>query len=168
MVIMGVDPGSRKTGYGIVSFEGNRCQCLEYGAIQPADLPFNERLRLIHAGLEKLLARFTPDVVVVEEVFHASNPKSALILGHTRGVVLLAAAQAGSSLAEYTALQIKKSVVGYGKADKSQVQMMVKRLLNLKDLPKPLDASDALAMALCHAFNKGRYQHIPQRASSRP
>jgi crossover junction endodeoxyribonuclease RuvC len=168
MIIMGIDPGSRKTGYGIISFQGNRCQCLQYGAIQTEDLSFSERLRQIHAELQKLLMTFQPEVVVVEEIFHASNARSALMLGHTRGVVLLVAAQAGVSLAEYTALQIKKSVVGYGKADKSQVQMMVRRLLNLKELPKPLDASDALAMALCHAFNKVRYQHNPPRASSRP
>ncbi|HXK61349.1 MAG TPA: crossover junction endodeoxyribonuclease RuvC [Acidobacteriota bacterium] len=167
MIIIGIDPGSRKTGYGVISLEGNHCRCLEYGAIRPPNVAFPERLRLIHAELTDLLARHTPAAVVVEEIFHHANVQSALLLGQTRGIVILAAAQAGVPLAEYSALQIKKSVVGYGKADKTQVQLMVTKLLNLKNKPKPLDASDALAMALCHAFNKGRYQHIPLRGGSR-
>ncbi|RPJ50674.1 MAG: crossover junction endodeoxyribonuclease RuvC [Acidobacteria bacterium] len=164
MIIMGIDPGSRKTGYGIISLDGNHCCCLDYGAIRPPDLDFPERLRLIHQGLQELLARHLPQSVVVEQIFHHANVQSALILGQTRGVVILAAAQAGVSIAEYSALQIKKAVVGYGKADKSQVQLMVGKLLNLKEKPQPLDASDALAMALCHAFSEARYQHSPRHA----
>ena len=167
MIIMGIDPGSRTTGYGVISLDGNHCCCLDYGAIRPPDVDFPERLRLIHHGLQELLARHLPQSVVVEEIFHHANVQSALILGQTRGVVILAAAQAGVPLAEYSALQIKKAVVGYGKADKTQVQLMVGKLLNLKKKIQPLDASDALAMALCHAFNKARYQHSPLHAGSR-
>ncbi|RPI25483.1 MAG: crossover junction endodeoxyribonuclease RuvC [Acidobacteria bacterium] len=168
MIIVGIDPGSRTTGYGVISLEGNRCRCLEYGAIRPPDVIFPERLRLIHHGLQELLSRHVPEAVVVEQIFHHANVQSALLLGQTRGIVILAAAQAGVPLAEYSALQIKKAVVGYGKADKKQVQLMVSKLLNLKEKPQPLDASDALAMALCHAFSKARYQHTPLRAGCRP
>ncbi len=167
MIIMGIDPGSRKTGYGVISLDGNHCCCLDYGAIRPPDVDLPERLRVIHHGLQELLTRHLPQSVVVEQIFHHSNVQSALILGQTRGVVILAAAQAGVPIAEYSALQIKKAVVGYGKADKTQVQLMVGKLLNLKEKPQPLDASDALAMALCHAFNKARYQHSPLHAGSR-
>lgn len=166
MVIVGIDPGSRKTGYGVISVQGNHFSCLEYGVIETGDNLFPEKLRLIHSGLDALFARHSPGAVVVEEIFHAANARSALILGQARGVVLLAAAQAGIPLAEYTALQIKKSVVGYGKADKCQVQMMVRRLLNLKETPSPLDASDALAIALCHGFNRSRYPRSQPRAGS--
>jgi len=168
MVIVGIDPGSRKTGYGIISVQGNHFTCLGYGVIATGDESLPERLRLIHSGLDALFARHTPAAVVVEEIFHHANVRSALVLGEARGVVLLAAAEAGIPLAEYTALQIKKSVVGYGKADKKQVQMMVRRLLNLKEDPQPLDASDALAIALCHGFNKSRYLRTQPRAGSHP
>lgn len=168
VVVIGVDPGSRRTGYGVISVEGNRCHCLDYGAIATGNRCFPERLKLIHARLEELFARFSPSAVAVEEIFHAVNVRSALTLGQTRGVVLLVVAQAGIPLAEYTALQVKKAVVGYGKAEKTQVQMMVGRLLNLKGKPEPLDASDALAIALCHAFNKVRYQRSPQLVDYHP
>ncbi len=163
MIIVGIDPGSRNTGYGVISVEGNRCTCLHFGAIHTAKGEFADRLKEIYSGLSDVFARFTPSAVAVEEIFHAVNPHSALMLGQSRGVVLLVAAQHGLPIAEYTALQIKKAVVGYGKADKLQVQMMVRRLLNLKDKPEPLDASDALAIALCHAFNRP-----PSQRSRRP
>ena len=168
MIIVGIDPGSRKTGYGVISVQGNHFSCVDYGVIATGNELLPERLRLIHSGLDALLAQHSPAAVVVEEIFHHANARSALVLGEARGVVLLAAAEAGIPLAEYSALQIKKSVVGYGKADKRQVQMMVRRLLNLKEDPKPLDASDALAIALCHGFNKSRYLRTPQRACSHP
>jgi crossover junction endodeoxyribonuclease RuvC len=168
MIIVGVDPGSRKTGYGVISVEGNRCTCLDFGAIQTAKGEFAGRLKEIYAGLTSLFARFNPGAVAIEEIFHAVNPHSALMLGQSRGVALLAAAQHGIPIAEYTALQIKKAVVGYGKADKLQVQMMVRRLLNLRDNPEPLDASDALAIALCHAFNRPPTQRSRQHSGCPP
>jgi crossover junction endodeoxyribonuclease RuvC len=168
MVIVGIDPGSRKTGYGVISVEGNRFRCVDYGVIATGERSFPDKLKLIHAGLGALMARHLPEAVAVEEIFHAANARSALMLGQARGIVLLAVAEAGVPLAEYTALQIKKSVVGYGKADKTQVQMMVRRLLNLKADPEPLDASDALAIALCHGFNRSRYPRSQPRACSLP
>jgi len=168
MIIVGIDPGSRKTGYGVISLEGNRCTCLDFGAIQTAKGEFADRLKEIYAGLSNVLARFAPSAVAVEEIFHAVNPRSALMLGQSRGVVLLVAAQYSIPIAEYTALQIKKAVVGYGKADKTQVQMMVRRLLNLKANPEPLDASDALAIAICHAFNKPLAPRTPRPSGCRP
>jgi crossover junction endodeoxyribonuclease RuvC len=159
MVIMGVDPGSRVTGYGIILMQANRFSCLEYGVVSAgADAP-PQRLAKIHAELRQLIARRVPDVIAVEEVFYSANVRSALMLGQARGIVLLAAAESDVRLAEYSALEIKKAVVGYGRADKRQVQQMVCRLLNLKHCPEPFDASDALAIALCHAFNGARSLH---------
>ena len=157
MVILGVDPGSRVTGFGVISSQRNGCRCLEYGAISSKkEQSFPERLRKIHGELQDLIKRHLPSVVVVEDLFHALNVQSALKLGHTRGVVLLAAAQASVSLFEYSPTQVKKAVVGYGRADKQQIQLMVRTLLNLKENPQPHDAADALAVALCHTFRNGR------------
>jgi crossover junction endodeoxyribonuclease RuvC len=163
MVIMGVDPGSRVTGYGVVSVDGNHFHCLDYGAISVVlngsapEIP--ERLKKIHSALTEVMVRFEPEIVVVEGLFYAVNVKSALTLGHARGVVLLAAAQRGLPVAEYSPLEVKKAVTGYGRADKGQVQTMVKTLLNLKSEPQPHDASDALALALCQAFNGKGLKH---------
>jgi len=163
MVILGVDPGSRRTGYGAISVDGDRLRCIECGVISVAkrgklpDLP--ERLLMIHNRLESLIQRISPEVVAVEEVFYAVNVKSALTLGHVRGVVLLAASRLGVQLREYAPLEVKKAVVGYGRADKQQVQAMVKVLLNMKQEPEPHDAADALAIALCHSFNSSLPKH---------
>jgi len=163
MIVLGVDPGSRKTGYGAISIEGTRLRCIESGvisALRRGKLPeLHERLLLIHEQLESLIQRIAPEVIVVEEVFHAVNVKSALTLGHVRGVVLLAASRMGIPLREYAALEVKKAVVGYGRADKKQVQAMVKVLLNLRKEPEPHDAADALAIALCHSFNSSIPRH---------
>lgn len=155
MVIVGVDPGSRVTGYGVIQVRGNRYRCLDFGGIHTGGQAkaVGDRLKQIYSQVSALLSRYDPDSVAVEEVFYAANVKSALILGHARGVVLLAAAEAGVPLVEYSPLEIKKSVVGYGRADKRQVQLMVSRLLGLTRPPEPLDAADALAIALCHAFH---------------
>lgn len=163
MIILGVDPGSRATGYGAISVEGDRLRCIESGAISTVKKgkapSIQTRLLMIHSQLESLIHRISPEVIVVEEVFHAVNVRSALVLGHVRGVVLLAASQAGIPLKEYAALEVKKSVVGYGRADKKQVQAMVKVLLNLRVVPEPHDAADALAIALCHSFNSSLPKH---------
>lgn len=163
MIILGVDPGSRRTGYGAISMEGDRLRCIECGVITPAQhgkppaLP--ERLLIIHNQLESLIQRISPEIVAVEEIFYAANAKSALTLGHVRGVVLLAASRLGVQLKEYAPLEVKKAVVGYGRADKKQVQAMVKVLLNLKREPEPHDAADALAIALCHSFSSSMPKH---------
>jgi crossover junction endodeoxyribonuclease RuvC len=163
MIIMGVDPGSRVTGYGVISVEGNRFRCLDYGAIKvtlKGTLPaIPERLNQIHSSLSTLIEKFKPEIVVVEGLFYAANVKSALTLGHARGVVLLAAAQKDLPVAEYSPLEVKKAVTGYGRAGKTQIQTMVQTLLNLKSEPEPHDAADALALALCQAFNGSGLRH---------
>lgn len=163
MIVLGVDPGSRRTGYGAISVDGTRLRCIESGVIslaQRGKLPaIQDRLLIIHNQLEALIGRISPEVIAVEEVFHAVNVKSALTLGHVRGVVLLAASQRGIPLREYAPLEVKKAVVGYGRADKKQVQAMVKVLLNLRKEPEPHDAADALAIALCHSFNSSIPRH---------
>lgn len=165
MLIFGIDPGSRITGYGVITAQGNRYQCVDFGAIRATapNTDFPQRLCRIHSQLSSLIEYHQPDAVAIEEVFHAVNTKTALILGQVRGVALLAAAQHGIPIFEYSPLKVKKSVVGYGRAEKHQIQMMVKRLLNMEVEPEPDDAADALAIALCHAFNKPLVQHNPQR-----
>lgn len=151
MRVLGVDCGSTATGVGILESDGRGTRVLHYGAIRPArSEAFADRLAHIHREVERLLKRFRPDSIAVEQVFQAFNVKSALQLSQVRGVVLLAAARAGLPVSEYSALTIKRSVVGYGRAEKHQVQKMVQRLLDLSELPQPADAADALAVALCH------------------
>jgi crossover junction endodeoxyribonuclease RuvC len=167
MRFFGIDPGSRVTGYGVILAEGNRYRCLDYGTISTVSgkkkVPLPERLVKIYQGLKERIAHHQPDAVIVEEVFHAVNTKTALALGQARGVILLAAATQGIEVFEYSPLKVKQSVVGYGRAEKQQVQMMVKRLLNLTEEPEPHDAADALAIALCHAFNRSPVQRSQPR-----
>jgi len=152
MRIMGIDPGSGGTGYGIIDTDGSSHRIVLYGAIKTnAKRPFHERLLNIHSELNKILLHEKADVLAIEEVFHAANVQSALRLGHARGVALLVAAQHGLAVYEYSPLEIKSAVVGYGRADKFQIQTMVQLLLNLPELPTPDHAADALAVALCHA-----------------
>ena len=149
--VLGIDCGSVKTGYGVIEINGRATHVVASGVIlASARLSFPERLKKIGDELGRLIAAHSPDVVAVEEVFYSVNVKSALKLGHVRGVALLKAAEAALPVHEYSPLQIKSSVVGYGRADKNQVQQMVKMLLRLPDIP-PEDAADALAVALCHA-----------------
>jgi crossover junction endodeoxyribonuclease RuvC len=164
--IFGVDPGSIRTGYGCVETDGTRHQLVSCGVISaPAGSALPERLHAIHDGLTRLLKQTAPHCVVIENLFHAKNVKSALVLGHARGVAVLAAVEAGLALVEYTPAEIKLAVVGYGRAEKPQVQQMVKLLLGLAELPSPYDASDALAAALCHAHSGT--SAIASRASRR-
>jgi crossover junction endodeoxyribonuclease RuvC len=153
MRILGIDPGSKATGYGFIEQQGNRLIHLENGAIftQSRD-ELALRLQLIYRGLSDLIEKYRPDAVAVEQVFMAKNPASALKLGHARGVALLAGINAGLPVAEYSALQVKSSVVGYGRAGKNQVQQMTKTLLNLPEIAQE-DAADALAVAICHAHS---------------
>ncbi|NLG88734.1 MAG: crossover junction endodeoxyribonuclease RuvC [Clostridiaceae bacterium] len=156
MVVMGIDPGFAILGYGIVSYEGNRFRMLDYGVITTnASMPLANRLLMLEKGLVELIEKYTPDAVSVEELFFNTNSKTAIKVGQGRGVALLCAARAGIPVYEYTPLQVKQGVTGYGRADKVQVQQMVKVLLNLEKIPKPDDAADALAAAICHAHYSG-------------
>lgn len=151
MRVLGVDPGSIKSGYGLVEQQGTQLVAVEYGVIRTTPkTPLAQRLLEISARLTEIIGQLAPDVIAVEDVFFAHNVKSALKLGQSRGAILLTAAQAQLSIAEYTPLEVKQSVVGYGRADKAQVQQMVKVLLHLKNIPRPDDAADALAIAICH------------------
>jgi len=149
--IFGIDPGSERTGYGCVETDGRRHRLIACGAITAlAGDPFPQRLARIHRELAALLASCRPDCVAVENLFHANNARSELKLGHARGVAILAAVEAGCEVVEYTPAEVKRAVVGYGRAEKPQVQQMVKLLLGLTEAPSPYDASDALAVAICH------------------
>jgi crossover junction endodeoxyribonuclease RuvC len=149
--IVGIDPGSERTGYGCVETDGRRHRLVTCGAITAAAADaFPDRLARIYRELSALLLKMRPECVAVESVFHAVNARSALKLGHARGVALLAAVEAGCIVVEYTPAEVKRAVVGYGRADKRQVQHMVTLLLGLARPPTPYDASDALAVAICH------------------
>jgi crossover junction endodeoxyribonuclease RuvC len=149
--VFGIDPGSERTGYGCIETDGRRQRLVACGAIgSPPHTSFPERLLTIHVELGRLLAECRPDCVAIENLFYATNVRSALKLGHARGVAMVAAVAAGVAIAEYTPAEIKRAVVGYGRADKHQVQQMVKLLLGLSAAPTPHDAADALAAAICH------------------
>ena len=151
MKIFGIDPGSQRTGYGCIESSGSRHRLIVCGALTtPARATFPDKLTAIHAGLSELLARHRPDSVAVEDIFYARNVRSALKLGHARGVALLAAAEAGIPVVEYAPAVIKRAVAGYGRAEKSQIQLMIQLLLGLDAPPSPHDAADALAIAICH------------------
>jgi crossover junction endodeoxyribonuclease RuvC len=156
MRVLGIDCGTEYTGYGVVELlsderNNDRLVCIVCGAIKvsPRD-PMPARLSRISIGLQELISQHRPDRVAIEDVFYATNVKSALKLGQVRGVAMLAAASAGLEVAEYSPLSIKSAVVGYGRAEKHQVQQMVTRLLRLEQVPEPADAADALAIAICH------------------
>jgi crossover junction endodeoxyribonuclease RuvC len=152
MLVLGVDPGSRRTGYGLVETDGRRHRLLECGALAPGGgLPLHERLRHIHCGLADLIARARPDALAIEDCFHSANTRTALVLGHVRGVVLLAGAQAGLTVHEFPPATVKLQVTGSGRAEKTQVAFMVTRLLSLRVEAEAGDATDALAVALCLA-----------------
>lgn len=154
MVIMGIDPGFAITGYGIVKYEGNKFSVIDYGAITTKpSMTLPKRLLHLNERLEDIIRECRPDAIAVEELFFNKNIKTALSVGHGRGVALLAAAKSGSKVFEYTPLQVKQAVVGYGRAQKSQMQQMVKAILNLPKIPKPDDVADALAVAICHGHS---------------
>ena len=160
--IFGIDPGSQRTGYGCVETDGRRYRLVACGAItMRAGDPFPQRLAAIHRELGRLLAVHHPQSVAIENVFHAVNARSALKLGHARGVAMLAAVAAGCEVFEYTPAEVKRAVVGYGRAEKRQVQQMVKLLLGLEEAPAPFDAADALAIAICHLHGHPAHQSAP-------
>ena len=161
---MGIDPGSNCTGFGIVEEIKGNLNAVHWSSIRNSTKDtFPKRLKRIYSELIIAMEKFTPDIVAVEDLFYATNVKTVIKLGQTRGVALLAAVNSGLQVAEYSPLQIKQSVVGYGRADKNQVQDMVTTLLRLKEKPDPFDASDALAAAICHIHHDGLQQRIKQR-----
>ena len=159
MRILGVDPGSYRTGYGCIETSGSRHRVIACGALTaPARTTLAEKLLAIHHGLAALLVQYQPGTVAIESLFYARNARSALILGHVRGVLMLAASEAGVPISEYSPTEVKRAVVGYGRAEKRQVQKMVMLLLGMEEEPSPLDVSDALAVAVCHSHSMGPTQ----------
>lgn len=156
MRIMGIDPGIAIVGYGILDQKGTRLIDVDYGSIQtPAGMPTATRLKQIYDACTKLFKEYQPDVVAIEKLFFNRNVTTAFTVGQARGVMMLAAEEANVTITEYTPLQVKMAVVGYGQAEKKQVQEMVKLLLHLPAVPKPDDVADALAIAICEAHSSG-------------
>jgi len=152
MLILGIDPGTAITGFGLVDYLGNRFSMVECGCIRTqAGLPLAERLQTIHRELLNNIKQYNPAHVAVEELFFNNNARTALAVGHARGVILLTAAESGLPVFEYTPLQVKQAVVGFGRAAKAQVEYMVKKILCIPAVPGPDDVADALAVAICHA-----------------
>ena len=151
MLILGIDPGTAITGYGLVRSDGDNLVLEDYGVITTlSGSPLPARLQRIYRELRALIEERSPMAVAVEEIFFSRNVRTALTVGQARGVVLLAAAEAGLAVHEYTPLQVKQAIVGYGRATKDQVQQMIKMLLGLETIPQPDDAADAIAVAICH------------------
>jgi crossover junction endodeoxyribonuclease RuvC len=163
MVVVGIDPGTATTGYGFIEETAQgELIALDYGVIRtPAGLPLEQRLLQLYQDLKSLLLLHRPDQSAVEKLFFSKNVTTGIAVGHGRGVVMLALAEAGLSVAEYTPMEVKQAVVGYGGADKNQIQQMVRAMLGLADIPRPDDAADALAVAITH-IHTHRYLTLPQ------
>lgn len=156
MIILGIDPGYAIVGYGVINYEANRFQVLDYGAITTsAGMPFVERLDVIDRDLNMIFEKYHPQAMAIEKLFYNTNAKTVIDVAQARGVTVLAAYRHKTEIFEYTPLQVKQSVVGYGRAEKKQVQEMTRVILNLEKVPKPDDTADALAMAICHAHSSG-------------
>ncbi len=154
MIILGIDPGYAIVGTGVLEYTGNKFSAIDYRAITTqANMPFELRLKQIYDKVTQLITEYKPDFMSVEELFFNNNAKTAIAVGQARGVILLAAVNAGVPIFEYTPLQVKQAIVGYGRAQKNQVQQMVKAMLGLKTVPKPDDVADALALAICHGHS---------------
>ena len=152
MIILGIDPGIAIVGYGIIEYKNNKLKVIDYGAIfTPASTSTTKRLEKIYKGIDILIKNYNIDEVGIEELFFNKNVKTAITVAQARGVILLACSHNDKPIYEYTPLQVKQGVVGYGRAKKLQVQQMVEIILNLKEIPKPDDVADALAIAICHA-----------------
>lgn len=152
MVILGIDPGVATIGFGVLRAERGKNTLLQYGVITtPAGIPLSQRLVQIDRDMEQLIHQFKPDEMAVEELFFSKNITTGIAVAHGRGVILLAAEKLGVPVFEYTPMQVKQAVVGYGAAQKRQVMLMTQRLLGMKEVPKPDDAADALAIAICHS-----------------
>ncbi len=160
MIIMGIDPGIATIGYGVISYQSGHFSVIDYGAVTTkAGMKLSDRLRNIYEDVSILIERFRPDAFAVEELFFNTNITTGISVAHGRGVIMLAASVQNVPIYEYTPLQVKQGVAGYGRADKAQVQRMVKSLLGLSAVPKPDDTADALAIAICHAHASG-YQTL--------
>ncbi len=154
MIILGIDPGYAIVGWGVIEYSGSKFRTLAYGSIQtPAGMPTVERLEKIYDGMNEIIKKYKPEQMAVEELFFNTNSKTAIVVAEARGIILLAAKLSGVEIAEYTPLQVKQAVVGYGRAEKKQVITMVTSLLGLPAPPKPDDTADALAIAVCHAHS---------------
>ena len=156
MRILGIDPGYAIVGYGVVDYTNNHFSVVEYGAITtPAGMDFNRRLELIFDEMDVIISRTKPDAMSIEKLFYNTNAKTVIDVAQARGVIMLSAQKNGIEAFEYTPLQVKQSVVGYGRAEKKQVQEMTKLILKLTKVPKPDDTADALALAICHGHSSG-------------
>lgn len=161
MRILGIDPGYAILGYGIVDMKGNRFSVCGYGAITTdSSMEMPDRLKHLYTNLMDIIQEFEPDVVSIEELFFNTNSKTAILVGQARGVAILACANSGLEIREYTPLEIKMGLAGYGRAEKKQIQFMVKTILNLSEVPKPDDTADALAAAICHGNCAGHLSKI--------
>ena len=157
MRILGIDPGYAILGWGVIDVVGNKFSVVDYGSIlTDTSMEMPARLQVLYNGLTELIHKYKPDDASIEQLFFNSNAKTAILVGEARGVAVLACANGNLNIGEYTPLQIKQALVGYGRADKKQVQYMVKTMLNLKSVPKPDDTADALAAAICYAHSAGR------------
>lgn len=155
MRILGIDPGYAIMGYGILDYNGNHFSTVAYDSIETtAGVPMPERLKILYEGLDEVIKKYKPEEASIEELFFNNNAKTAILVGEARGVAVLACVENGLDIFEYTPLQIKQSLVGYGRADKKQVQAMVKMILNLDSVPQPDDTADAVAAAICHAHSR--------------
>ena len=162
MRILGIDPGIAIVGYGVVDKEGNRYKTVAYDAVTTkAHTPLEERLEIVYNGIVELIKEYRPDAMSIEELFFNNNAKTALTVGQARGVIILAAVQNHIPVYEYTPLQVKQALTGYGRASKTQIQQMMKSMLGLSEVPKPDDVADALAIAVCHG-NSIRFNSIKQ------
>lgn len=156
MRILGIDPGYAILGWGVIDMKGNHFKVVDYGAVTTdSKMEMPDRLKVLYNSLMDIITEYEPDVASIEELFFNTNAKTAILVGQARGVAVLACANSGLEIEEYTPLQIKQGLVGYGRAEKKQVQQMVKTILNLKEVPKPDDTADALAAAVCHGHAAG-------------
>ncbi len=154
MIILGIDPGYAITGYGVVEYSGNHFKLITSGAIETKKgVPFPKRIQKIYDDMNVLIDTYKPDAIAVEELFFNTNITTGIQVAHGRGAVIISASETDTPIFEYTPLQVKQAVVGYGRADKKQVQMMVKAILNLEKIPKLDDTTDAIAIAICHAHS---------------
>ena len=167
MRILGIDPGYAIVGWGVIDYENSRFRVVDYGSVQTkAGTDTVERLEKVYQGINTIIERYKPEHMAIEELFFNTNATTAIVVAEARGVTLLAARQHGLVIGEYTPLQVKQAVVGYGKAEKRQVMDMTRRLLKLKKVPRPDDAADALALAICHA--RSSTSLLQQNPSAKP
>ena len=154
--ILGIDPGYAIMGWGVIEKNGNSFKPIAYGSLTTdKDMPMPQRLKSLYAGLMEIMAEYQPEEMSIEQLYFNDNAKTAIFVGQARGVAILAGVNSGLTIYEYTPLEIKMNITGYGRADKKQVQAMVKMILNLSEVPKPDDTADALAAAICHANHAG-------------